>query len=60
MIMITKNYTMISMKIRNKSVADSKPQVYSCSHIHCLSFGLIICLFWYSTDAGYIKLIVGI
>ena len=26
-----KNYTNINVKIRNKSAADSKPQVYSCS-----------------------------
>ena len=28
---IAKNYTKINIKIRNMSVADSKPQVYSCS-----------------------------
>ena len=28
--------------------------------VHCLSFGLIHCLFGYSTDARYIKLIVDI
>ena len=27
----TKNYSKMNIKIRNKSVADSKPQVYSCS-----------------------------
>ena len=31
MIASIKNYTKINMKIRNKSVTDSKPQVYSCS-----------------------------
>ena len=31
MITSTKNYTKLNIKIRNKSVADSKPQVYSCS-----------------------------
>ena len=31
MITSTKNYTKINIKIRNKSVTDSKPQVYSCS-----------------------------
>ena len=29
-------------------------------NVHCLNFGMIHCLFRYSTDAGYIKLIVGI
>ena len=28
--------------------------------VHCLDFGMICCLFRYSTDAGYIKLIVEI
>ena len=28
--------------------------------VHCLNFGMIHCLFRYSTDAGYIKLIVEI
>ena len=27
---------------------------------HRLNFGMILCLFWYSTDAGYIKVIVEI
>ena len=31
MIKSAKNYTKINIKIRNKSVTDSKPQVYSCS-----------------------------
>ena len=54
MITSTKNYTTINIKIRNKSVADSKPKV------HHLNFGVIRYLFSYSTDTGYIKLIVGI
>ena len=28
--------------------------------VHCLDFGMICCLFRYSTDASYIKLIVEI
>ena len=28
--------------------------------VHCLNFGIIHCLFRFSTDAGYIKLIVEI
>ncbi len=31
MITSAKNYTKINIKIRNKSVADSNPQVFSCS-----------------------------
>ena len=60
MITSAKNYTKINIKIRNKSVAGSKPQVYSCSQSPPPNSGLIHCLFRYSTDAGYIKLIVGI
>ena len=60
MITSTKNYSKINIKIRNKSVADSKPQVYGCSQIPPPQFWLIRCLFRYSTDAGYLRLIVGI
>ena len=60
MITSAKNYTKIHIKLRKKSVTDSKPQVYSCSQSPPPQFGLIRCLFRYSTDAGYIKLIVGI
>ena len=60
MITSAKNYTKINIKIRNKSVADSKPHVYSCSQVHCFNFGMICCLFRYSTDAEYVRLIVGI
>ena len=28
--------------------------------VHCLNFGRILCLFRYSTDAGYLKVIVEI
>ena len=37
-----------------------KKKIYHCSQVHCLNFGMIRCLFRYSTDAGYIKLIVEI
>ena len=60
MITSSKNYTKINIKIRNKSVTDCKPHVYSCSQSPPPQFGLIHFLFRYSTDAGYIKLIVGI
>ena len=56
MITSAKKYTKINIKIRNKSVTDSKPQV--APKVHCLSFGLIHFLFRYSTDARYIKLVV--
>ena len=56
----TKNYTKIIIKIRNKSVADSKPQVYSCSQSLPTQFWVDSLSIWYSTDAGYLKLIVGI
>ena len=60
MITSTRNYTKINIKVRKKSVADSKPQVYSCSQSPQPVFGMIRCLFRYSTDAGYLKLILGI
>ena len=59
MITSIKKETKINIKIRNKSVADSKPQVVA-PKVHHLNFGWIRCLFRYSTDAGYIKLILGI
>ena len=37
-----------------------KKYIYRCSQNHHLNFGMIRCLFRYSTDAGYIKLIVEI
>ena len=52
MITHAKNYTKINIKIRNKSVAYSKPQVYSCSQSPPPEFGRIRCLFRYSADAG--------
>ena len=60
MVTSTKIYTKVNIKIRNKSVADSKPQSTVAPKVHHLNFGLIHCLFRYSTDAGYLKLIVGI
>ena len=60
MITSAKNYTKINIKIRNKSVTDSKSKVYSASNVHCLNFGMIHFLFRYSSDAGYTKLTVGI
>ena len=60
----TKNYT----KEREKKQTDRtlrqmvKAKLYrQKSHkVHHLNFGMIRCLFRYSTDAGYIKLIVEI
>ena len=52
MISSAKIYTKINIKIRNKSVSYSKPQVYSCSQSPPPQFGMIRCLFRYSTDAG--------
>ena len=63
MITHAKNYYKINIKIRNKSVTESNPKAIVIPKIEavgCLSFGLIRCLFRYSTDAGYLKLIVGI
>ena len=61
MITITKNYTNINIKIRNMSVADSKPpSLELLPKVYSLNFGMIHCLFRYSADAGYIKLLVGI
>ena len=39
-------------------IANSKSTV--APKVHCLNFGMICCLFKYSTDSGYIKLIVEI
>ena len=55
-----KNYTMVNINIRNKSVAYSTPQVCNAPKVHCLNFGLIRFLFRYFTDAEYLKLILGI
>ena len=38
----------------------ANPKSTVVSKVHHLSFGMIHCLFRYSTDAGYIKLIVEI
>ena len=58
MITSTKNYTKINIKIRESQTANSKSTV--APNVHCLNFGLIHCLFRYSADAGYLRLIVGI
>ena len=52
MITSAKNYTKININIKNKSVAESKCQVYRCSQSPPPEFGMIRCLFSYSTDAG--------
>ena len=51
----TKNHTHTHSQKEKK-----EKNVYLCSQIHCLNFGMIRCLFKYSTDAGYIYLIVEI
>ena len=38
----------------------ANPKSTVAPKIHCLNFGMIHCVFRYSTDAGYIKLIVEI
>ena len=38
----------------------SNPKSTVVPKVHCLNFGMIRCLFRYSRDAGYIKLIVEI
>ena len=60
MIRSTKSYTKINIKIRNKSVAESKLYSTVAPKVHRLNLGMIRWLFRDSTDAGYIKLIVGI
>ena len=59
MITSAENYTKINIKIRNQSVADSKPKSTFAPKVHRLNSGMINCLFRYSTDAGYMKLILG-
>ena len=54
-----KNYTKINTKIRNNQSQTANPKCTRAPRVHYLSFGMIRCLFRYSTDAGY-KLIVGI
>ena len=39
MITSAKTYTKINIKIRNKSVTDSKPQVYIAPKVYHLSLG---------------------
>ena len=59
MITSAKNYTKINIKIRNQShMANPKSTV--APKVCCLNFGMIHCLFRYSTDAGYLELIVEI
>ena len=38
----------------------ANPKSVVAPKVYCLDFGVIHCLFSYSTDAGYIKLIVEI
>ena len=38
----------------------ANPKSTFAPKVHCLNFVMIHCLFSYSTDAGYIKLIVEI
>ena len=49
----TYSYT-LTKRVKGKNIYVSAPNV------DCLNFGMIRCLFRYSTDAGYIKLIVEI
>ena len=57
MITSTKNYTKINIKIRTSQPHTAIPKSTVAPKVYCLNFGMIHCLFRYSTGAGYIKLI---
>ena len=59
MITSDKNYTKINIKIRSQ-LQTANPKSTVAPKVHRLNFGMIRCLFRYSRDAGYLKLIVGI
>ena len=48
------------MNIRNKSVTNRNPKSTVAPKVHHHNFRKVRCLFRYCTDAGYVKLIVGI
>ena len=58
MVTSAKIYTKINLKIRNTSFSDSNPKSTVAPKVYLLNFGMILCLFMYSPDAGYIKVIV--
>ena len=39
---------------------ETNPKSAVAPNVHCLDLGMVCCLFRYSTDEGYIKLIVEI
>ena len=39
---------------------EANPKSTVAPNVHCLNFGMIRCVFRYSRDAGYIRLIVEI
>ena len=60
MITSAKNYTKINIKIKTSQSHTANPKSTVAPKVHHLNFGMIRCLFRYSTDARYIKLIVEI
>ena len=60
MITSAKNYIKINIKIRTSQLQTANPKSTVAPIVHRLNFGLIRCLFRYSTDAAYIKLTVEI
>ena len=60
MITSAKNYTKINIKIKTSQLQIANAESTVSPEVHCLNFGFIHCLFRYSTDAGYLKFIVGI
>ena len=60
MITSAKNYTKINIKSETSQSQTANPKSTVAPKVHHLNFGMICCLFRYSSDAGFIKLIVGI
>ena len=54
------NHTQKHTHTHSQKEKKGKIYLYHCSQIPPPQFGMIRCLFRYSTDAGYIKLTVGI
>ena len=54
------NHTQKHTHTHSQKEKKGKKKIYRCSQSRPPQFGMIRCLFRYSTDAGYIKLIVEI
>ena len=54
------NHTQKHTHKHSQKEKKGKKYIYRCSQSPPPQFGMICCLFRYSIDAGYIKLIVGI